>query len=320
MRDFLQRTLAGEMPEAVQGECAGIRWCWLGHGILALTPQQPSFGALVLSAGIHGNETAPVEILSALVEAMACGEIVLRWRLLLVAGNPAALRANRRYIDNDMNRLFGGRWRSYPGSSETQRAAQLEQALLGFYRAGQETRRWHLDMHTALRDSYYPRFGVLPARPGEWDSAFIRWLGDAGLQALVFHQTTGGTFTHFSCEQAGALSCTMELGKARSFGQNDLSQFAITSEALGALLGNNPIASAPPPRCYRVVQQLTKISDDFVMHIPAQTRNFTEFKRGEQLAQDGDTRYDVQLEREYVLFPNAAVATGLRAGLMLAEM
>ena len=285
-----------------------------------MTPQESTCGALVLSAGIHGNETAPVEMLSALLEALAHGEIPLRWRLLMILGNPAALRADCRYIDNDMNRLFGGRWRNMPVSGETQRAARLEQIVLTFFNAQPQTQRWHLDMHTALRESYYPRFGVLPAKEGEWDSDFLRWLGDAGLQALVFHQTPGGTFTHFSCEQAGALSCTLELGKAQAFGHNDLSQFAITAEALRALLSVTPTASAPPPRRYQVTQQLTKHSHAFVLNMSAQVRNFTAFPRGALLAQDAETRYEVQHACEYVLFPNASVATGLRAGLMLVEL
>lgn len=320
MRDFLQQTLAGELPADVTGECAGLRWCWLDHGILSVTPRQPMCGALVLSAGIHGNETAPVEMLAALLASLAEGEIALHWRLLVVLGNPDALRAGRRYVVNDINRLFGRRGCHYPDNNETRRVARLEQALLSFFASGDETRRWHLDMHTALRDSYYPRFGVLPSRHGEWDSAFLHWLGDAGLQALVFHQTPGGTFTHFSSEQVGALSCTLELGKAQAFGQNDISQFAITAQALRALLSNSPTVSGPPPRRYRVTQQLTKLSDNFSLHMSEQVRNFTAFACGTLLAQDADTRYVVQHEYEYVLFPNASVATGLRAGLMLIEI
>ncbi|MFV9671092.1 succinylglutamate desuccinylase [Pantoea sp. KXB45] len=321
MQDFLQQTLSGEAPHQRRGETAHLRWQWLYHGILILEPIEPVNQALVLSAGIHGNETAPVEIVSRLVNALLRGEKPLRQRLLVILGNPSALRTGKRYVRYDINRLFGGRWQQIDDCDEARRVLRLEQTLETFWQQGAcDETRWHLDMHTAIRGSWHTQFGVMPHSERPWPPEFLSWLAAAGLEALVFHRAPGGTFTHFSCEHFGAASCTLELGKALPFGENDLSQFRAAEQALAALLYGEPMpAVSASPRHYRVVQQITRLSEHFRLHMSPETLNFTAFPQGTLLAEDGDKRYYVQQAREYVLFPNPSVAAGLRAGLMLIE-
>ena len=316
MQDFLALTLAGETPAARCGETAHCRWMWWDEGVLQLIPHRASDRPLVLSAGIHGNETAPVEMLDELLNEVHRGELVLTRPVLAILGNPAALRAGKRYLSDDMNRMFGGRWQRFPESGETRRACVLEHCMERFL-SGVDA-AWHLDMHTAIRGSYNPRFGVFPARATPYEASFLDWMRDAGLQALVFHRAPGGTFTHFSSDHFDAQSCTLELGKAQPFGQNDLTQFALTKAALRALLSGVPAARRDEtPLRFEVASQITRQSEAFKLHMSAQTQNFTAFTCGTLLAEDGDTVYRVENDTEYVLFPNPTVAPGLRAGLML---
>lgn len=318
---FLTRTLAGDMPPVTSGSNIHGAWQWRDEGILTFTPHQAVNQALLLSAGIHGNETAPVELLMPWVDDLLLGKVPIAWRLMVVLGNPQALTAQKRYIHSDLNRMFGGRWQTFPDSPETQRALLLEQAVTRFWDEGHESRRWHLDMHTAIRESYHPRFGVLPFRKTPYEADFLNWLGDAGLEALVFHQQPAGTFSHFTSEYFNASSCTLELGKAQPFGENDLTKFAITREALYALLAGIIATQAlTPPLHYRVTQQITRTSERFILHMSDDTKNFTAFVRDTCLAEDGIVQSIVQKETEYVLFPNPNVAIGLRAGLMLEKI
>ncbi|CAB3645166.1 Succinylglutamate desuccinylase [Paraburkholderia graminis C4D1M] len=325
--DFLAYTLAGTRPAAndMQGTCAGgVRWSWLDDGVLLLEPAASlnNTRSVLASAGVHGDETAPIELLSHLVRDIARGEATLTCRLLAILGNVDAMRDACRYRDDDLNRLFSGRHLQLPHSHEAPRAAALERAAVQFFDAASNEpgARWHIDMHTAIRASAFERFALLPHTGRPFSRAMFEWLGEARISAVLLHTTKGNTYSHFTAQACAADACTLELGKVRPFGQNDLTRFEGADQALRHLLaGTNGNTQAELPRAFTVIDQITKQSDAFELLVAPDVANFTPFAKHTLLARDGDYRYVVQHDEERLVFPNATVKPGLRAGLMVVE-
>jgi succinylglutamate desuccinylase len=327
---FLDFVLEGKRPSLTEGRLpTGVRWAWLGDGIVRFDPVHstgPLRHSVVVSAGIHGDETAPIEMLALLVADIAAGRTALNCRLLVIFGNIEAMRAACRYRDDDLNRIFNRRHLALPASREAPRAAELEDVTRAFFEGVEPSAaqavhtRWHIDMHTAIRASVFEQFALLPYTGASPSRAMFDWLQDAQLSAVLLHREKSNTFTHFTAEQSGALSCTLELGKVRPFGCNDLSRFAASDAALRRLIaGVEPRMESDNLKVFTVVGQIDKHSDRFVLHVAADVANFTPFARGTVMANDGDYRYEVTHDEERILFPNATVKPGLRAGLMVVE-
>lgn len=325
--NFLDFVLDGKKPALTEGRLpSGVKWTWLGDGIVRFEPEAAVLQSVVASAGIHGDETAPIEILSMLVADIASGKAALKSRVLVIFGNIDAMRASCRYRDDDLNRLFNGRYLELAASHEAPRAAELENVTRAFFAeadadAASTHAKWHIDMHTAIRPSVFEQFALLPYTGTPLSRVMFDWLQDAGLSAVLLHKEKSNTFTHFTAEQAGALACTLELGKVRAFGHNDLSRFAASDASLRRLIaGLAPIApSNPTLKVFTVVGQIDKQSEAFKLHVAGDVANFTPFARGTVLAEDGDYTYEVLRDEERIVFPNPTVKPGLRAGLMVID-
>lgn len=273
---------------------------------------------MLLSVGVHGDETAPIEMLAQLLNELADEPYALAVDLMVVVGNLEAIAQGKRFIEADMNRLFCAERGNLQTSVEARRADVIMHATTCFFE-GRSTEKWHLDLHTAIRPSHYPTFAVVPdIILGVRKNALLGWLGRAGIGAAILNPKPARTFSAYTASSFGAASSTIELGQVSALGGNDLSQFSDAHKAIkGVIRAGKILPSDDVPHVFKVAHELIKHSDAFRMSFDRTTRNFTPMQPGTVIAEDGDIVYRVGDATEYVVFPNPDVRNGLRAGLMV---
>jgi succinylglutamate desuccinylase len=291
-------------------------------GILTVKAAAPSAvrASVLLSVGVHGDETGPIEMVAHALEALSRTPAELAVDLMLCVGSIDAIAVGKRFIDADLNRMFRLQRGDLAGTFEAGRADAIIEATRDFF-DGAGPRRWHLDLHTAIRRSRYPKFAIVPQLiEAEARTGLIAWLGLAGIEAVIMNPASAGTYSYWTAEQHGAAASTVELGRIGTLGQNDLSQFAEAADALAGLLRGVSQSGGKAPLVFDTAQSITKLSDKFTMSFGRETENFTPLKKGDIIATDGDTVYTVQHDEECVVFPNPDVRVGLRAGIMVVRI
>ncbi len=321
---LLELTLAGHEPAAkIQLTAGGARLRWLAEGALEVRPPSADDSGLdlLLSAGVHGNETAPIELLDRLLQGIARGELKPRARILFLLGNPEAMRRGERYIEQDINRLFNGRHELSSGF-EALRACELERLSSAFFSQPRRS-RLHYDLHTAIRGSKIEQFALYPWRDGCVHSRLeLARLQAAGISAVLLQSKNSITFSSFTYAQLGAEAFTLELGKARPFGQNQQVNLERLEARLQCLIeGREPPLEAGALeglQLFAVAREVIKHSDAFTLHLPADIENFSELPVGYLLAEDiANTRWVVEEEGARIIFPNPKVKNGLRAAILI---
>jgi len=323
MINFLEETLKGDQINIKSGQTARLLWSRPAAGVIHFEPKKATNTSIVISVGVHGNETAPIEIVSHLVNKLLQDQYPLKIRLLVIIGNLEAMRQGKRYLNIDMNRLFSGNHQDHPTCYETQRAQALEKLMKNFYNAAPKHHKQHFDLHTAIRASHHTRFGLLPYKQdGCYHTDMLAWLNYIGLEALVVNHAPTATFSYFSSEQCSAVSCTLELGKAHPFNDNNLQAFIDIERGLINLIAAQPCPAPPKSKLqvYQVTDVLTKSSDRYELHVDDKVKNFTPFKKGFSFASDNGINHPSQDQISYILFPNKQVKVGFRTGLVLKKI
>lgn len=323
--DWLSHTLANAgLPTAVGDSPLpdGGRLQRLATGVLCVHPAQGSGPHTILSAGVHGNETAPIEILNDIVQSLLSGVLVATCPTLLILGNPPAMVADQRFVTYNMNRLFSGAHQhpDYKACDETERAAQLEQFCLAFSETADQL--VHYDLHTAIRPSHREKFALYPWVPDRTiPDDQCRFLLDADVDTLLLQHTGATTFSAFTAVELGGESLTIELGKVRPFGENNPEDFRGIDRALRRHLRGEPAPATDRQLTrFEVVHEILHTGQDFHFHVSDDTPNFTEYRPGTIMWGDRTTDYKVGNRPEAIVFPNPKVPKGHRVGLMVREV
>lgn len=322
--DFL--SLSRKQPDLFSKSCKfilqnGTQVEVIAEGIIAFEPHHAGSKDIVLSCGIHGNETAPIEICDELVKHILTQKISLSHRVLFIFGNLPSMDIAKRFVEENLNRLFSGAHSqgTVPINQERKRAIVLEQAVANFFLdRPANTDRFHYDLHTAIRASKNEKFAVYPFQHGKAHSKQqLAFLLDCGVNTILLSESPTTTFSYYSSRQFNANAFTVELGKVKAFGHNDMSQFAQAKQKLTELITMEQlqISSFDQTKMliYRVNQVINKRQQDFELNFDDETPNFSDFSKGDLLAFESGKQYYCQQDGEAIVFPNAQVAIGQRA-------
>lgn len=306
----------------------GTRLSVWDSGVLEVVPQHPGHKDVILSCGVHGNETAPIEICRDILQDIISESQTVTHRTLFLIANPASINKGERFVEENMNRLFSGAHsRGDRNNNERTRAAQIEGYVKRFYESAPagNRERVHYDLHTAIRDSKREKFAVYPFTNGApYSRHQLQFLLACGVDTILLNQAPTTTFSYFSVNEFNAQAFTVELGKVRPFGENDRQQFAAAETTFRRLLAEETLdfgAFEPEQHfVFKEAQTINRTATDFTLNFADDVANFTAFNRGDLLAQDGETAHYAQHDDEHIIFPNANVALGQRALLTVVRV
>ncbi len=300
---------------------------FLDEGIIELGPQEiTSPYSLILSCGIHGNETAPIEMICKLLQEVYAKNLTPALPLLIQFGNLEAMKNQERFLEFNLNRLFSGTHTQYKELRESERALVLEKSTQKFAQKFTSLSLWHFDLHTAIRGSYHQKFAIRPfqlAKGGRITQEEIFLLQSFGIEAAVQSHASNTTYSSYSCTNHGATSFTMELGKVRPFGENRAEDFSQAYQGLRDFTSKGvPPQQRNPVQgliTYHVVEELIQADEETTMHLSDDYHNFMPLDEASLIQTTlGVPRY--ARAGEAVIFPNKKVKVGQRTGLIIAPV
>ncbi|GEA50944.1 succinylglutamate desuccinylase [Vibrio inusitatus NBRC 102082] len=316
---FLQETLqaSASSPRSVTLS-NGVQMSLLQKGVLKISPpcEAKQTRHIVISSAVHGNETAPIEMVDDLASQIASESIIPGHHLLLIIAHPNAILAEERFVETNLNRLFGDA--DYPQSQELTLAVSLKEQVTSFWQGVPIASRWHLDMHCSIRASKHYTFAISPQSTYPTrQKEFIDFMRKAGIEAVLLSEEPSSTFSWFSSSKFGAQAATLELGQVAKFGHNDMHKLAKFNRAFLELVESAEFSTDGDMITYQVDSSIYRQNMDFEFYFDKALPNFSRFTKGEELGKDGEKVLTMPVEQGGIVFPNPDVELNQRAALIV---
>ncbi|POB14978.1 succinylglutamate desuccinylase [Halobacteriovorax sp. DA5] len=292
-------------------------------GIIEVTPKSiETDDTYIISCGIHGNETAPIEFTNEILEKIYNDELVLTSPTLIFFGNPRAMNIGERFSEYNLNRCFNGAYKKLSDNYEVRRAQVIEENCYNFVAKYKQKQLFHFDLHCALKKSEMERFALVPkSKDRKRDEEFNLALANMEVEASLFSHKESTVFSSFTFEKFNAFSATVELGKVYPFGKNPEGKFKAAQETIEKLLSSKELVQKPFPKAFSIYESINKEYDDFCFTFDEEeSANFTPFKKGHHIFTQNNEEYKAPEDNLRMIFPNSKVILGQRALLLIKEL
>ncbi|MER2493731.1 succinylglutamate desuccinylase [Catenovulum sediminis] len=324
----------------VQGEVVLVdssRIKQLAPGIIYYQPSrlcEHNDSAVILSCGLHGDETAPIEILSLFLRELVSAKIKCIRPCVIIFANILAIQRGVRFIETNLNRLFAldNREHTYQtsfesvGNYETKRANLIKQQIEFLLK--DKNSLIHLDLHASIQRSRYPLFAVMPyiektkARP-EPSVANVISSVSLKVDAIIYSSQASNTFSYYTANKYAANAATVEVGSIRKFGENDdklrnklINHLQKLVVCRASRLSSDIIYSA---NYFKTSDVVVKDFNDFQFVLAKPIENFTAIKKGQVFAFDQVKQY-IASQDGFICFANEEVEVGERALVIFEKM
>lgn len=311
LKQSLETTISGKNFNA-----ADAHWSWVAPGALRIEPHTDAgLCGVVISIGVHGDETVPIRLLDAWLARTAQGSINIRRPMLVLLGNPEAVIAGRRFVAHNMNRLFSSASDNDP-AAECQRAVVLMHVVRDFIK--QHSEGLHFDMHSTIKPSDQDRFAVVPVDCEAMDlSQMQSWFRQFAVDAWVQNISPAAAFSSFTA-RLGYRSATLEMGQVSSLDE-PIDRFLPLLDELDRLAIGPAMETDHNITGFQVVDEIIRPEGDFELCLEGFV-NFREWPRDTLIARGDNHEWRVQQDGDALLFLNADVPPGHRVALVIRQL